>query len=483
NIVDVTPANTYAAGKGFDYIYKGRPDRSFLFRKANQGLEQTIDMHADEGGTMPPATQPQLTDVEKEMIRQWVLYGAPQNGEVVEEQLIEDYYGGMGLASFDAPPPAPDPSEGFQIKMGPFYLEPQGQPKDELEYFLKYELDMPEDVDVDRIDMKISPSSHHLIVYAFDPPVFAQLIDPGLRLEANHSAIDLVAAIQESTDLRLPETTAFTWQNDMILDLNSHYINYSASQVLQAEAYINIYTKEAGSAEHEMKTELIVKPDIPIPNNANTIEYSDIEASNSYGEIFIWGIMGHTHKYGTSYKAYKRVNGQQDEIIYDAACSDGAPGCVSPFFDYQHIPMRYFEPLLPMDMTNGNGLIHTASWLNDGPFPVNFGPTSDDEMMVLVLMYTDEQIGDPVSNNEITNEPSLKIYPNPMDELALLELPERGSTYNFRLYDVLGKEVRSVDRIETSDWLLERGSLGSGMYVYVVLGEDGERYTGKLLIE
>ncbi|MFT5802947.1 MAG: hypothetical protein ACI956_002771, partial [Nonlabens sp.] len=328
NIVDATPANTYAAGETYDYIYKGRPDKSFLFRKVSQGLEQSINMHQDEEGTMPPSNQTQLTDVEKEMIRQWILYGAPQSGEVVDQDLIELYYSGQGIASFDTPPPAPDPSEGFQIKMGPFYLQPQGQPGAELEYFQKYELELPEDVDVDRIDMKIATSSHHFIIYNFQFPWAASTVPHGLRLNPDHTSISLVTAVQESTDLQLPETTAFKWQNDMILDLNSHYINYSATMAYQAEAYFNVYTKPAGTAEHEMKTELIVNGNIPIDNDANTVTYSQVYTDNSAGEVFVWGLMGHTHKYGRDYKAYKRENGQQGELIYDASCSEGIPGCV-----------------------------------------------------------------------------------------------------------------------------------------------------------
>jgi len=483
NIVDATPANSHAAGESYDYIYKGRPDRSFLFRKVNEGLEQTITMHQDEEGAMPPANQPQLTDVEKEMIRQWILYGAPQNGEVVDQDLIETYYSGMGTASFDTPPPAPDPSEGFQVKMGPFYLQPQGQPGDELEYYQKYELDLPEDVDVDRIDMEIAPSSHHFIIYNFELPQVANLVPHGLRLYPDHTFIGLVAAIQESTDLQLPETTAFKWENNMILDLNSHYINYSATTVYQAEAYFNVYTKPAGTAEHEMKTELIVNDNIPINNDANTVTYSQVVDDNVSGEVYVWGMMGHTHKYGKSYKAYKWENGQQGEMIYDASCSDGAPGCVSPFFDYQHIPIRYFEPLMPLALGPNTGFIHTASWLNDGPVPVNFGPTSDDEMMVMVLMYTDNPVEIAINSKEITNLSVLDVYPNPMNEKALLQLPENGSNFSFHLYDVLGQELRQQSNITGTELLIERNGLGNGMYVYVVEDENGARYTGKLMME
>jgi len=483
NVFNVSPANTHAAGQNYSYIYPGRPDKSFLFRKISNGLEQTIALHADAGQAMPPYPNEQLTDVEKELVRQWILYGAPPTGTVVDEDLLEEYYSGNGIASFEVAPPAPDPSEGFQIKMGPFYLRPQGQTGAEIEYYQKYELDMEADKDINRIDMKIASSSHHLIIYDFAFPAAANSIPHGLRLNADHSAIGLVTAIQEATDLELPETTAFMWDDDLILDLNSHYINYSSSMVYQAEAYINVYTQPAGTAQHEMKTELIVNGNIPIPNNGNLITHDEVVSSNNLGEIFVWGIMGHTHKYGRDYKVYKRESFQQGALIYDAACPGGIPGCASPFFDYQHIPIGYHLPLMPLDMGFGNGFIHEASWINDGPFPVNFGPTSDDEMMVLVLMYTEDELDIGTATNEADVFEGLKVSPNPMSEGAIVELPAELGELTFRMYDMLGKEVRNESGIQSNRFEIRKGNLQPGMYIFAIEHVKGQRKTGKLIIE
>ena len=346
-IVGITPANSYAAQKGFDYIYPGRPDRSFLFRKISKGLEETISLHGDEAESMPPANEATLSEVEKEMIRQWILYGAPASGTVVNEQWVQDYYHSNGLASFpDGPPPAPAPGEGFQIKMGPFFLPPAGQAGDEQEYFQKYELDLPEDVDVNRVDIKISNYSHHFILYDFKNVSSARNIAHGLRTYPFHFDIGLVAAVQEQTNLTLPTGTAFPWNKDRVLDLNVHYINYSSNHTYQAEAYINVYTSEAGSAKQIMNTELIANTNIPIPNNGNLITHDEV-INNNWGDIFIWALMGHTHQYGQGYKVFRRENRQPTDLLYDGACPQGVPGCVSPNFDYQHIPIRYFEPFLP----------------------------------------------------------------------------------------------------------------------------------------
>ena len=481
NLYNVTPANTYAAGKGYKYVYPGRSDISYLFRKINLDLEETITLHGEEQGAMPPENSPQLTIEEKELIRQWILFGAKSSGTQVDENLISDYYNNNGQESFpDGPPEAPAEEEGFQIKMGPFFLEPGA----ELEYFSKYELDLPADVDVDRIEIFMSNYSHHFILYDFNNGG-DQSIPHGLRTNANHSDIGLVAALQEPTDLRLPGGTAFIWDNNKVLDLNTHYINYSAFMSYKAENYINVYTKPSGTAAQEMKTELLANFNIPIPNNGNVITHTE-HITYNLGEVFLWGIMGHTHQYGTDYKVYERLSGgAQGDLIYDAACAQGVPGCVSPFFDYQHIPIRYFEPLMPLTLNWQNGIIHEASWINDGPTPVNFGPTSDDEMMVLILMYTEDTTGVFTTNVEDIYNPldEVQIFPNPVKQTATVTLPVGVENIRFTLFDATGRAV--LQRAEQGNSLFEfsRAALPSGMYFYRIEDEFGRFKSGKLLFE
>ncbi|MCB0597050.1 MAG: T9SS type A sorting domain-containing protein [Lewinellaceae bacterium] len=478
NLFNVTPANQASAAKGHKYLYPGRVDKSLLFRKINQGLEPTLGLDAGENQSMPPYGQPQLDDVEKELIRQWILFGAPLNSMVVQEELLEEFYSGNAQLAFpDGPPPAPAAGEGFQIKMGPFYLEPGG----EIEYYQKHELDLPTDVEVNRVDVQIGTYSHHFILYDFNPGG-GNNIPPGLRLNANHSDIGLVAAVQESTDLKLPQGTAFPWDKQLVLDLNSHYINYSSTNVYQAETYVNIYTQPAGTAAQEMKTELIANLNIPIPNNGSPVTHTQ-QLDFNLGEVFVWGLMGHTHKYGTGYKIYKRLpGGQQGELIYDAACAQGIPGCVSPFFDYQHIPMRYYLPLEPITFNASNGLIHQASWVNDGPQPVGWGPTSDDEMMVMIIMYTEDTVGVVTDIREV--QPLVNdvlAYPNPAQEEIAFSLPATAGEVRLRLHDATGKVVRQQSGLSAPDFIVRREGLPSGLYFYHLEGEDGRVRTGKVV--
>jgi len=313
--------------------------------------------------------------------------------------------------------------------------------------------------------MKISPSSHHFILYNFEGNG-GNVIPPGLRVESYHDEISMVAAIQEETDLRLPGGTAFIWENDIVLDLNSHYINYSSTSSYQSEVYFNVYTQPSGTAAQEMFTDLLVNLDIPIPNNGNEITHTEVEIYNS-PPIFVWGMMGHTHQWGTDYKTYLRnTNGSKGELIYDASCPQGVPGCPQPFFDYQHIPIRYFEPLYELPLNPG--FIHEAKWINNGPTSLNFGPTSQDEMMVLVIMFTESLNGvvTSLSDPKGFEKDLVKVYPNPIFDEATIEVPKSMENVNFVLYNSMGQEVKRIANISDPTFTFSKGNLNSGLYLF-----------------
>ncbi len=480
NLYNQIPANADAAESGDYYVYPGRPDRSFLFRKINGDFDAYYQLAAGEGQAMPPTDHPQLSDIEKEMIRQWILFGAKGTSDLVVEEDVIGYYEGNSMAAFpDGPPPAPAPGEGFQIKMGPFYVEPGG----ELEYFQRYHLDLPANVDVNRLEIMMGTFSHHFIIYNFNNGG-ESAVPHGLRLNSLHNDIGLVAAVQESTDLRLPEGSAFIWDNQLVLDLNSHYINYLPDHVYQAESYVNVYTQPAGTAAQEMKTELIANFDIPIPNNGDLITHRQ-HLNFPLGDVFLWGIMGHTHQYGMAYKVFERLpGGVEGDLIYDASCAQGVPGCIAPFFDYQHIPMRYFDPLLPITISPSRGLIHEAQWINDGPSPVNFGPTSDDEMMVIILMYTEDTTGIVSDLREIDRPAShVTAFPNPAGDHINFRLAEGRQWRSFRLFDAVGRVVARQRGDLSNQLTFNRNGLPQGVYLYQIEDEYGGLHTGRVVFE
>lgn len=477
NLVNVAPANAVSAAKGDKLVYKGRADKSFLFRKVNATLDSYYHLDSGEGSVMPNQYPNMISEVEQELIRQWILFGAPATGTVVDPAVLTSYFEVGGQEAFpDGAPEAPAEGEGFQIKMGPFYLAPGG----EIEYYQKWETFLPENIEVSRLDMQLSPYSHHFIAYHFTSASGANAIPHGLRTVANHNNIGLTAAVQEATDLLLPQGTAFKWSANHILDLNSHYINYSQAMPYRCEVYVNVYTQPDGTAAQEMHSDLIVNSDIYIPNNGNPVNFSDAVVEPSLGDVFLWGLMGHTHRYGTDYKVYRRQpNGQQGEMLYDGSCPFGTPGCSSPSFDYQHIPLRLYEPLLPLNMATG--FIHTASYINDGPSPVWFGPTSDDEMMVLIVFYTTDTTGIVGTEQVPMGVPAVTLFPNPASEQVQINAVSDSGI--LEVYAVSGALMIRRE-VSASAGSISTANLPVGMYVYTWRdAQTGRTHSGKLLIQ
>ena len=135
-------------------------------------------------------------------------------------------------------------------------------------------------------------------------------------------------------------------------------------------------------------------------------------------------------------------------------------------------------------MTWGNGFVHEATWVNDTDNVVCWGDTSDDEMMVMIIMYltsTDGVLTD-VENPEAEID-ILNAYPNPMTENAIIQLPEDTGAVDFLLYDVLGNQIRTMRDIRESQITVERGDLPVGMYVYHLENEAGKLFSGKILVQ
>lgn len=68
---------------------------SFLFKKIQHGMEINLTLTAGENPSTHD-TLPALTLVEREMVHQWVLFGAKDTGTFVSEQTISTFYVNQG---------------------------------------------------------------------------------------------------------------------------------------------------------------------------------------------------------------------------------------------------------------------------------------------------------------------------------------------------------------------------------------------------
>jgi hypothetical protein len=484
-LVGVMPANTTAAGNGYKLVYAGQPYESFLFRKINNGLAPEVSLAAGEGVDMP-GSGPGLENEEIELIRQWIMHGAPQTGTVIDTALISDYYNNNGINSLTQIPMPPAPGEGFQIHMGPFFLPPSqaGQQQDEVEFFQKYETNFPQDLEVHKIQTFMGTYSHHLILWKYRPGEDSNK-GPGLRTDNAHYYTEIVNAVQFSETLELPDGSAFPWEANTVLDLNSHYINYSTTKTTACEVYINVYTQPDGTAAQDMESDIIPNYNIFIPNNSQEQTFSQrIRYGAIYIPFYIWGLTSHTHKYGTDFNIFMSdAQGNRGMQVFDAGCPGGVPGCQVENFDYQHPPTRYFEPFL-VGWVN-HGIISEAKFVNDGPQSVTWGETSNDEMMVTLMFYLLDTTGVNLSTGirAPIETASVKLFPNPASDFVKLELGDlAGTAVSGKLIDLNGRILRDFFIEEgLNQFRLERGDIPPGVYLINLETEDGRAASGRLL--
>lgn len=514
-LVGISPANTTAAGKGDKYIDPGYPARSFALRSIANCMSQDLALEGTESTSAHDGLTP-LLDQEIEMIRQWIIYGAPETGNVVDKSLIDDYYTIGGIDKIERPTP-PKSCEGFQIHMGPIFFEPG----EESEWFQKYDLNVPDSLEVTGLEVYFNDESHHFILRKFLPGTaqnWPQGITPLNPLTAFDSDKDYVMAWQDNEDVRLPNGTAYFWAPGSSLDLNFHMFNYH-NEILPGEVYLNVYTQPKGTALKEMKSKLINSTKIGvsiggipgglITNNAQPLTFSDKDGTKN---VSIWTLTSHTHKYGIGYDIFfQNQNGSKGAKIFDGKFNyrQGFPTGV---YDWEHPPTAIYEPFLDMNDTvnNGtipNGLIHEATYLNDGPSTVGFGFTTADEMMIFYMQYVEGSFTIPAApvwtstctNETYTNpclktgvltpennaEVSLSLYPNPTTGIANInyQLGNANNVVTLEILNMLGETVSVLANSESQlsgKYIYQFDAGASGIY-FVRLTVDGKISTQKLV--
>lgn len=381
-LVEQTPSNAHAAQKGYKLIDKGHPYRSFLLRKINNGLLHPADGALDpQEGTTMPQNAPALSNIEVELVRQWIYAGSPQTGSPVNMNLITSYYTEGGYPMMPRPE-APAPERGFQIHLGPLFL----QPASEIEYDIKYDLELPNDIEVKRLNCFINEESHHFLLYKYqnEPTGVAD----GLR-EINLVSLifnldrPLVDAWQDNGDHPLPAGTAYKWNANTTLDLNYHLPNFGSS-ILPADMYLNVYTQPVGTSIREMKTDLVYYDEgllnlfslVVLPNQDNQVFDQDIPNGNQWN---LWSLSSHTHKFGTDYDIYAYdQNGNLGDHLFEGTDQNG-------YYDWEHPPVVRYEPFYVLPA--GRNLHHRAVFNNTSDNLVTFGLTTNDEMFLTFLQY------------------------------------------------------------------------------------------------
>jgi hypothetical protein len=121
-VVNSTPVNPAAAGNFNKIVAPGDVQHSFLLRKIAHGLSDGLKLKQPSEGLDMPNGLPAVANNEIELVRQWILYGAPETGTVVDTGMINTYYRSGGIDDTYSPHDAPASGQGFQLYYGRIFL-------------------------------------------------------------------------------------------------------------------------------------------------------------------------------------------------------------------------------------------------------------------------------------------------------------------------------------------------------------------------
>lgn len=485
-LVGVTPVNPAAAAKGRKLVDPGYPHNSFILYKCGYtAWDDQFEREVAEGTAMPQNQSP-LEKEEVELIRQWILYGAPETGLVVSQATLYNYYHNNGMARIEKPA-APAPEDGFQMHMGPFFLEPG----EEVEFYKKEKALNTEEQNIVRFEAHFNDESHHFLLFEFDPGTDAQ-IEEGLRPVTVQNAFQDAKYMVGWVDpdvTNLPYGTAYKMNQEGVLDLNYHLINYASNgdSILAAEAYVNYYVDNETPDLIQMFSQLLINLNIFIPNSGNEVTFTDQATfgNSATDSVYIWFLSSHTHKYGTDYDIYKRnPDGSQGEQLYEGYYNttyDFNQG----YYDWEHPGNLYLDEvygdLIPI--AEKDGLIQVAKYRIPGsanePSPfITFGLTTDDEMMLAFIQYTRERVTavDPNGIGDVAkNEPSfISVYPNPTNGTSNIRFSlDESADVQLSVFNSLGQEVKQ----------LYAGSMTAGQANFTFDAATGSDPNGLYLIQ
>ncbi len=510
-----TPVNATANAKGDKLIKPGYPNRSFLLRKVGHGLgaNASADLALGNGeGSNMPDNGGALTATQVEMVRQWILFGAPETGQVADVAVIGNYYD-VGGMPFVTRPAAPAAGQGIQIHFGPIFYAP-GQA---LEYFYKYDPKLLQDVAISGITVATNQEVSQATFRKFIPGVAGSWPDgvtPLNPLTAFDSDKEYIWKFAGTEDLFLPQGLAFFHNQGTVLDLNVKAVNGNNS-TLPVEAYFNVYFDAAGQAGNvEMKSTLLNNLNIFIPaNSSQTFSQAD-----NFANRYIWALTSQTNSKCTDFNMYQSNSGVRGAQLFDGTYNY-VQGFDTGVYDWEHPPIF---------LATDSGVLcpskieYEAEYTNNTNTLSTFGFTANDEMMIAHVLYTNTQVypappiaivgpGLPICIDSATlslsssystyswstgeTTPSIVVRQNGTYRVTVTDA--QGQTYVSNPYnavfssqsanfnysisnDTIFLAATTTNIQQTYDWQVSGVSFGSGINTYIA-GQYGTSYTVYLI--
>ncbi len=472
SLINADPSNPAAAAAGYKLVKPGEPTESFLYRKVNGELYHSDMLTSAEGQSMPPSGE--LTDVQKETIRQWIIWGAPMEGMVHDQDVLDQYYNGNGLDRVEPLEP-PAEGEGFQFNVGTIFLEPG----EEIEIMKAVEVPLGDDHEIVGFEIVMNEDSHH---YALARILngYEEEIAPGFTLVDNFIIAanffgnsELITSSQLPASIyNLPENVAYRWDGSNWITINYHIKNYSNTGILPAEGYLNLYVQPRNTAEKAMKTETVTYDVTALniePTGTDTTLVMEHFIEGSEEVIDIWQLIPHTHALGKDFDIYKRnPDGTKGEQVYEGFYNYDL-GFDQGYYDFSHATYKSFED--PLQIKMSEGLIFEAVFNNPGTETVSFGLTTDDEMFIGYYLYSEGSLENPIANDNI-DFIEAELYPNPANDQITIRSNELPNA-EVQIFDVMGQLVYQSHILEGAKAInLNIAEFDAGSYIVQILDQN-----------
>ncbi len=357
--------------KGLESLYS-----SFLWEKINVlDQEHYYEDHPEYGDLMPYSGLP-LTNGELKMISEWIVQGAPEDGQVVDASILED------VSRYEFPDeiytPLSIPPSGYQMIVGPFDINPNH----EREFYYFKELGNDKEVFVNRVEVSMRRGSHHFILYDFpdgDLPSSETYRD--IRNDNNEYNFETVLSILNqrfvfgtqwrSVDYSFPPGVALRIPENAGFDLNSHYVNRTNDSFI-GKVGINLHTILESEVEYVAENLFLNNQNFLLPANKITT----ISRTWNFDERrVVFQLFSHAHQHMTEFKIYIDGGARDGELVYFAN-------------DWEHPPLLELDP--PIILEKGEGFRGETTYDNNTNKTLQFGLFSVDEMMIILGAYYTE---------------------------------------------------------------------------------------------
>lgn len=370
NLINKAAKNANAQGDGILRVKPSDLAKSLLYQKIDCQAGQIANKY---GSAMPLGSQ-YLTLGQIELVKQWIIKGAPKTGSVVDETVLLN----KSVCSQPfIPMTKPAASEGFQLSIDSFAVIPNS----EREVFVRRNTPNTTTVYINKIIMQGRPNSHHFVLYGFQNTALLPPVNTLRDLYNNDASINistftqmqnhifLAGGTDVNTTYTFPAGVALKLPAATALDLNAHYFNKQTNGNFTGENFINLYTVPQANVLKEAQSINFANYNFSIPANTKKIITTNFTFPQA---VTVITLTSHFHKIGEKFQIKIFGGARNGEVVYENN-------------DWEHPLVLNLN--IPIVLKAGEGLTSVVTYNNTSNKIINFGLTSEDEMNIIFGYY------------------------------------------------------------------------------------------------